>query len=112
MCKTPVNLSFSQNKWGKHNELATTIQVENLKVFYISNDETDLIIGFITWNLVAQEKIIEFRDSQNFTFFEATGVGRHMANHVGDTWKAMCHNAWQRPMHVGHVASHVCNRKP
>ena len=21
----------------------------------------------------------------------------------------MCHNAWQRPMHVGHMASHVCD---
>ena len=32
-----------------------------------------------------------------------------MANHVGETWKAMCHNAWQRPMHVGHMANHVCD---
>ena len=31
-----------------------------------------------------------------------------MANHVGDAWPDMCHNAWQRPMHVGHMASHVC----
>ena len=30
-----------------------------------------------------------------------------MANHVGDTCQAMCHNAWQRPMHVGHMACHV-----
>ena len=30
-----------------------------------------------------------------------------MANHLGDTWQAMCHNAWQRPMHMGHMASHV-----
>ena len=30
-----------------------------------------------------------------------------MLNHVGDTWQAMCHNAGQRPMHVGHMASHV-----
>ena len=41
-------------------------------------------------------------------YFEATSVGRHMENHVSDTWKAMCHIAWQRPMHVGHMASHVC----
>ena len=26
---------------------------------------------------------------------------------MGDTWQAMCHNAWQRPMHVGHMACHV-----
>ena len=25
----------------------------------------------------------------------------------GDIWQAMCHNAWQRPMHVGHMACHV-----
>ena len=24
-----------------------------------------------------------------------------------DTWQAMCHNAWQRPTHVGHMACHV-----
>ena len=30
-----------------------------------------------------------------------------MANHVGETWQAMCHNAWQRTMHVGHMACHV-----
>ena len=30
-----------------------------------------------------------------------------MVNHVGDTWQAMCHNAWERPMHVGHMESHV-----
>ena len=28
---------------------------------------------------------------------------------MGDTWQAMCHNAWQRPMHVRHMASHVCD---
>ena len=30
-----------------------------------------------------------------------------MANHMGDTWQAMCHNAWKRPMHVGQIACHV-----
>ena len=30
-----------------------------------------------------------------------------MANHVGDTWQAMCHNAWQRPMHVGHMEKDI-----
>ena len=41
---------------------------------------------------------VEFRDSQSFTFFDAIGVGRHMASHVSqcmashvcDTWHAMC----------------------
>ena len=26
---------------------------------------------------------------------------------MGDTWQAMFHNAWQRPMHVGHMVCHV-----
>ena len=26
---------------------------------------------------------------------------------MGDTWQTMCHNTLQRPMHVGHMASHV-----
>ena len=30
-----------------------------------------------------------------------------MASHVGDTWQAMCHNAWKKPMHVGHMECHV-----
>ena len=60
-------------------------------------------------NLVARVNFVEFRDSRNFTFFEETDVGRHMASHVGDTWQAMCHNAWQRPIHVEHMASHVCD---
>ena len=51
-CKTRVNLSFSKKK-GKHGELATTIQVESLEVFYILDDETGLIVGFVTRNLVA-----------------------------------------------------------
>ena len=33
--------------------------------------------------------------------------GGHMANHVSDIWQAMCYNAWQRPMHVGHMECHV-----
>ena len=51
------------------------VQVENLDVFLISDDETDLTIGFVSRNLVAQVNFVEFRYSQNFTFFEASGVG-------------------------------------
>ena len=69
----------------------------------------DLIVWFVVRNLVTQKNFIEFRDKRNFTFFETTGVGQHMASHVGDTWQAMCHNAWQRLTHVGHMASHVCD---
>ena len=35
----------------------------------------DLTVGFISQNLVAQANFVEFRDSQNFMFFEASGVG-------------------------------------
>ena len=42
----------------------------------------DLVIGFVMQNSVAQANFVEFRDSRNFTFFEATGVEQHMASHV------------------------------
>ena len=34
----------------------------------------DLTIEFISQNLVTQVNFVEFRDSRNFTFFEAMGV--------------------------------------
>ena len=51
------------------------VQVENLKVFLISDNETDLIIGFVSQNLVSQMNFVEFRDNKNFTFFETLDVG-------------------------------------
>ena len=53
-------------------------------------------VGIVSQNLATQSNFVEFRDSRNFTYFEKTGVGQHMASHVGDTWQAMCHNAWKR----------------
>ena len=50
----------------------------------------DLIVEFVSRNLVTQVNFVEFRDSKNFTFFEATG----------DTWHA-------KEMHVSHMASHL-----
>ena len=41
----------------------------------------DLIVGYVMKNLVAKANFVEFRDSRNFTFFEATGVG--------NTWRSM-----------------------
>ena len=38
----------------------------------------DLIVGFVSRNLVAQTNFVEFQDSMNFTFFEVMSVG--------DTW--------------------------
>ena len=51
------------------------VQVENLEVCYITDNETNLTVGFISQNLVAQANFVEFRDSKNFTFFEVLGVG-------------------------------------
>ena len=49
----------------------------------------DYTVGIILKNLATQSNFVEFRDSQNFTYFEATGVKRHMASHVNDTWLTM-----------------------
>ena len=42
----------------------------------------DLTVGFVLRNLVAMVNLVEFRYSQNFTFFKASGVGGHMENNV------------------------------
>ena len=34
----------------------------------------DLTVGIVSRNLVAQANFVEFQDSQNFTFFEVSGV--------------------------------------
>ena len=34
----------------------------------------DFTVGIVLRNLVTQSNFIEFRDSQNFTFFEAPGL--------------------------------------
>ena len=49
----------------------------------------DCTIGIVSRNIATQSNFIGFRDSQNFTYFEAMGVGRHMASHLGDTWRAI-----------------------
>ena len=79
-----------------------------MRFFWTLDDETDCIVGIVSRNLATQSNFVGFRDKRNFTYFEATGVGRHMVSQVVDSWQAMCHIAWQRPMHVGHMASHVC----
>ena len=71
-CKTGENSIFI-NK-GK-----TVISVENLKLFYISDDEMNFTVGIILQNLVTQLNFIGFQDSRNFTFFEAPNV-------ASDTW--------------------------
>ena len=67
----------------------------------------DCTVRIVLRNLAPQSNLVGLRDSRNFTYFEAMGVGRHMTNHVSETWQAMCHIAWQGPIHVGHMESHV-----
>ena len=43
------------------------------------DDEIDFTVGIISRNLATTSNFIEFQDSHNFTFFEATGV-------VPNTW--------------------------
>ena len=50
------------------------VHVENLNILYISDDETDFTVGIVSQNLVTQSNFVGFQNSQNFTFFKATGV--------------------------------------
>ena len=36
----------------------------------MSNDKTDLTVGFVLRNLITQTNFVEFRDSQNFHDFQ------------------------------------------
>ena len=38
----------------------------------------DFTVGIVSRNLATASKFVEFRDSRNFTFFEASGVGCRM----------------------------------
>ena len=49
----------------------------------------DCTIGIVSRNLATQSNFVEFRDSWNFMYFEATGVERHLASNVDDTWRTM-----------------------
>ena len=51
------------------------ISVENRKFSSILYEETDFTVEFVLRNLVTPSNFIGFRDSRNFTFFEAPGVG-------------------------------------
>ena len=67
----------------------------------------DCTVGIVSRNLATLSNFVGFQDNRNFTYLETTGVGRHMASLLSDTWQAMCHIAWERPMHAGHMACHV-----
>ena len=46
-----------------------------MEFFQISDDETNFTVECFSQNLITQLNFVEFRDGQNFTFFEAPGVG-------------------------------------
>ena len=49
----------------------------------------DCTVRIVSRNIANQSDFVEFRDSRNFAYLEKTGVGQHMASHVGHTWKTM-----------------------
>ena len=68
-------------------------------------------------NLATQSNFVEFQDSRNFTYFEETGIGRHMASHVSqcmakacmcETWKAMCVTHGTFEAYIYGVSNSVC----
>ena len=44
----------------------------------------DCTVRIVSQNLATQLNFVEFRESQNFKYFEATGVGRHMVSYVAN----------------------------
>ena len=61
-------------------------------------------------NLATMSNFVEFRDSQNFTFFEAPGVVRDTWHIVSDSRGATCHvqnesNMSSNGTHERHVAT-------
>ena len=69
-CETPRKSHFSEN--GKNGNFG-----QNPEFFYILDDETDFADGIVSRNLATSSNFVEFRDSRNFTFFEAPRVGLH-----------------------------------
>ena len=55
--------------------------MENLEIFYISDDEMDFTVEFVSQNLVTQSNFVEFQDGWDFTFFEAPSVGDGVVPH-------------------------------
>ena len=66
-CETPRKSNFLK-KWQNGNF------GQNPKFFSISDDETDFTVGIVSRNLATTSNFVEFRDSQNFTFFKAPSV--------------------------------------
>ena len=66
-CKTRENSNFLRNS-------KTVISIKDPEFFWISDDETDLTVEFVSRNLATTSNFVEFQNSRNFTFFEAPRV--------------------------------------
>ena len=67
-------------------------------------------VGIVYRNLVTTSNFVEFRDSQNFTFFEIPGVVRETWHIVSGSRCATCHvqnesNNEPSGAHMRHMAS-------
>ena len=86
------------------------ISIKNQEFFYISDDETDFTVGIVWRNLATTSNFVEFRDSQNFTFFEAPGVVQDTWHIVSGSRGGLCHvqnesNMNSNGTHERHVAT-------
>ena len=57
----------------------------------ISDDETDFIVGIVLRNLATTSNFVEFRESQNFMFFEESRGVRDTWHEVSGLRGATCH---------------------
>ena len=60
----------------KKSKMVFSIKIQNK--YLISDDETGFTVKIVSRNLSTTSNFVEFRDSQNFTFFEAPRVTRDM----------------------------------
>ena len=58
--------------------MVISIKIQNK--FLVLDDETGFIVEIVSQNLAMMLNFIEFRDSQNFTFFKAPSSARHLAH--------------------------------
>ena len=68
--KTRENSNFL--KMGK---MVISIKIRNFSRSWIK--KMDFTVGIVSQNLATTSNLVKLRDSRNFTFFEALGVGCH-----------------------------------
>ena len=67
-----LNLNFFRKRAKRY--FVEIALEEKLRFFYILDDKMDFSVGIFSRNLATQSNFIRFRDRQNFTYFEASGV--------------------------------------